>query len=212
MDKTFKKLPDKRQEEILYAAAEIFAENGYWRANINSICDKAGISNGALYRYFKNKETLYIYVFNHAVKLMQAVYDQSGNSEGSVFDQIRQMLVNTVKYHQDYPAYFELYADIWSGSMNEMTAKVNMSQEKEIDNFWIELAEAAAGRGEIKAGVSPRYAAYLIDSQTLLFFFAMTSTYHQKRFNVFLVEAGENLSNDELIDKVVENLKLCLAP
>ena len=149
MDKTFKKLPGPRQEEILYAAARIFAENGYWRANINSICDRAGISNGALYRYFKNKETLFIYVFNHAVERMLGVYNLGDCGGKDIFEQIRRMLRNTVEYYRDYPAYFELYADIWSGSMNEMAAKVNLDQEKIIDNFWINLAEAGAAQGEI---------------------------------------------------------------
>ena len=93
-----------------------------------------------------------------------------------------------------------------------MAAKVNLDQEKIIDNFWINLAEAGAAQGEIDSAISPRYAAYLIDSQTLLFFFAMTSAYHQKRLNIFLVENSEQFPYEELIDKIVENLKLCLAP
>ena len=84
--------------------------------------------------------------------------------------------------------------------------------EAEIDNYWIKLAKRGLKRGEIDPAFSPEYAAYLIDSQTLLFFFALTSVYHQKRFNVFLRANGDNLSSEKLINKMVENIRLCLAP
>ncbi|RLB79785.1 MAG: TetR/AcrR family transcriptional regulator, partial [Deltaproteobacteria bacterium] len=55
MLKTFKKLPRKKQIAILDAAAAVFASKGYYQANVGEICRRAGISNGALYKYFKNK-------------------------------------------------------------------------------------------------------------------------------------------------------------
>ena len=71
-----------------------------------------------------------------------------------IFEQIRRMLRNTVEYYRGYPACFELYADIWSGSMNERAAKVNLDQKKIIDNFWINLAEAGVAQGEIDTRIT----------------------------------------------------------
>ena len=59
MQDTFKKLPEKKQAQILDAAAYVFARKGYDAANVSAICRKARISNGALYKYFKNKEDLF---------------------------------------------------------------------------------------------------------------------------------------------------------
>jgi AcrR family transcriptional regulator len=67
MTKTFTKLSPEKQEAILDAAAYVFARKGYHQANVIDICKKASISNGALYKYFRNKKDLYTKVFSSHV-------------------------------------------------------------------------------------------------------------------------------------------------
>jgi AcrR family transcriptional regulator len=49
--------PDKR-EDIVRAALELIAENGFHGAPMSMIADKAGVGAGTIYRYFENKEVL----------------------------------------------------------------------------------------------------------------------------------------------------------
>lgn len=55
----FSKLPAKKRERILEAAAKAFAVHGYDGASLNNILDEAGISKGAAYYYFDDKADLY---------------------------------------------------------------------------------------------------------------------------------------------------------
>ncbi|MFC4374770.1 TetR/AcrR family transcriptional regulator [Nocardia halotolerans] len=48
----------RRIEQILQAAARVFAERGYENATTNAIAAAAGISPGSLYQYFRNKDEL----------------------------------------------------------------------------------------------------------------------------------------------------------
>ncbi|MEU2258334.1 TetR/AcrR family transcriptional regulator [Nocardia xishanensis] len=48
----------RRIEEILRAAATVFAERGYEGATTNAVAAEAGISPGSLYQYFRNKDEL----------------------------------------------------------------------------------------------------------------------------------------------------------
>src|SRR5712664_2265579 len=53
---------DKRranQGRILQAARQVFAQRGYHGATIGEIADEAGLSNGAVYYNFANKEDLF---------------------------------------------------------------------------------------------------------------------------------------------------------
>ena len=53
---------DKRQanrERILQAARKVFGRRGYYGATIEEIADESGLSNGAVYYNFKNKEDLF---------------------------------------------------------------------------------------------------------------------------------------------------------
>lgn len=63
----FDRLPKDRQEAILAAAADEFAERGYAAASVNRLIQRAGTSKGALYYYFENKADLFATVIEHAM-------------------------------------------------------------------------------------------------------------------------------------------------
>jgi AcrR family transcriptional regulator len=48
----------QRVEDLLTAAAQVFAEMGYAAATTNAIAARAGVSIGSLYQFFPNKEAL----------------------------------------------------------------------------------------------------------------------------------------------------------
>lgn len=59
---------------ILEATARIFSEHGYAGTNTNLIAEKAGISIGSLYQYFKNKDALIAALHQrHAEQVQQTV-------------------------------------------------------------------------------------------------------------------------------------------
>jgi len=63
----FEKLDDSRKKTILAAAAEEFGERGFGQASYNRIIDRAGISKGAMYYYFADKDDLYRTVLDTAL-------------------------------------------------------------------------------------------------------------------------------------------------
>ena len=55
----FDRLPEEKRRSILDAAAREFAEHGFDGASYNRIIANAGVSKGAMYYYFDDKEDLY---------------------------------------------------------------------------------------------------------------------------------------------------------
>jgi TetR/AcrR family transcriptional regulator, fatty acid metabolism regulator protein len=53
---------DKR-ERILQAAERVFAERGFFHARVSEIAREAGVADGTIYLYFKNKDDLLISLF-----------------------------------------------------------------------------------------------------------------------------------------------------
>lgn len=53
-----RKAAENREQEILDAAIRIFSEKGYNAATTSEISREAGIAEGTLFRYFKNKKAL----------------------------------------------------------------------------------------------------------------------------------------------------------
>ncbi|WP_129409581.1 TetR/AcrR family transcriptional regulator [Marinitoga lauensis] len=58
---------EETYEKIIKAAYELFSTEGYQNASINKIKDKAGVSKGAIYHYFKSKEELYLSVLGYFI-------------------------------------------------------------------------------------------------------------------------------------------------
>jgi AcrR family transcriptional regulator len=60
MPKTSAAAKEARQEQILNAAVRCFARKGYYATTIEDLVVETGLSRGALYLYFPNKEALYV--------------------------------------------------------------------------------------------------------------------------------------------------------
>jgi AcrR family transcriptional regulator len=60
----------KRRTQILEAAKVCFSKNGYDQTSIDDICQRAGLSKGAVYLYFKTKdELIWSMIANQAERL-----------------------------------------------------------------------------------------------------------------------------------------------
>jgi AcrR family transcriptional regulator len=68
----FEKLDEPRKRSILAAAAEEFGERGFESASYNRIIERAGISKGAMYYYFADKDDLYRTVLDEALSVWLA--------------------------------------------------------------------------------------------------------------------------------------------
>ncbi len=57
--------PDDRPQEILDAALKVFAERGYRNTRLEDVGEAAGVTKGAIYHYFANKEELLLRAIEH---------------------------------------------------------------------------------------------------------------------------------------------------
>ncbi|PSL44035.1 TetR family transcriptional regulator [Salsuginibacillus halophilus] len=60
-----------KYNQIIDAAVTVIAENGYHNAQVSKIAKEAGVADGTIYLYFKNKEDLLVSLFE--VKMGQFV-------------------------------------------------------------------------------------------------------------------------------------------
>ena len=61
-------LAKRRELQILSAAQTIFAHNGYRRTTIDDITEHLRIGKGTIYRYFTDKKSLFLAVFQQCLK------------------------------------------------------------------------------------------------------------------------------------------------
>ena len=71
------------RNKLLLSAREEFIEKGYMKASLRNICKNAGVTTGALYFFFEDKEDLFDAVVGETVKgiwmLMQTHFQEEGS-------------------------------------------------------------------------------------------------------------------------------------
>lgn len=61
MNKSFQaQLAQARRDQIIEAAIEVIAEQGFQRTTIKQIAQKANIADGTIYNYFQNKDAIFL--------------------------------------------------------------------------------------------------------------------------------------------------------
>lgn len=97
----------KREQEILAAAEQVFAELGYEDANTNVIAERANCSPGSLYQFFENKEQIAEAIATkYARQLQEKQVEIIGPaSEQTLEDAVDQVIDGHLRFMRDAPAY-----------------------------------------------------------------------------------------------------------
>src|SRR5690349_10480286 len=54
-----------KYELILRAAIKVFASSGFFNSKVADVAREAGVADGTVYLYFKNKDDILVSIFNH---------------------------------------------------------------------------------------------------------------------------------------------------
>lgn len=208
---TFKRLPVTKQNAILDAATECFADRGYYGASIKEICEKADISNGALYKYFKNKEDLFLTVLYKCQEiLVNNLYMRHTQIQHSFLEAIESYLEEIIEIYHEYPDYIRVYTNLGSTNMDSFLKKMQSPFTKSA-NYIHDMVSEARRKGEIKSHMQDNELSFLLDNYFILFLNSLVSAYHDIRFRFFLrMEPGEKLTNRRKIDFILDSLKLLM--
>ncbi|WP_296561864.1 TetR/AcrR family transcriptional regulator [uncultured Acetobacterium sp.] len=88
MIKRGNQLKDNKEtkEKLLVSAKKEFIEKGYLSASLRNICKNAGVTTGALYFFFEDKEDLYGALVAEPIKKLHAVMDRHYAEEQAQID------------------------------------------------------------------------------------------------------------------------------
>ena len=83
-----------KYKQIIDAAVIAIAENGYHQAQVSKIAKQAGVADGTIYLYFKNKEDILISVFQEKMGLFVDNLQDIIKNESSSSEKLKQMIEN----------------------------------------------------------------------------------------------------------------------
>jgi TetR/AcrR family fatty acid metabolism transcriptional regulator len=83
--------PDKR-DRILKAAIQVFAKNGFYATRVSEIAKAAGVADGTIYLYFKNKDDVLITIFEEGIEQLLTILREVAESDDTFEKRIRRII------------------------------------------------------------------------------------------------------------------------
>lgn len=184
----FLHLDEAKQLRILEAATTEFAQHGYERANTNRIAQAAGISVGALFKYFPTKQDIFAYVVDRAENLLESVISQQLNPSEvtSVLDGVDTMLrivAESCITHRDATL---MYLTLAGLNNEQFATETAIHLEDYPSQLYIELLEAGQAAGEIRSDIPAATLAFLTDNIFMSLQQALISDYYVARRTLYL--------------------------
>lgn len=93
-----KEIKLRRRKDILKAATDAFARNGYHLTDVEVIADKLGVGKGTVYRYFPSKEKLFTAVME---QMMHQLADEIAANADGIENPIERLKA-VIRSHMDF--------------------------------------------------------------------------------------------------------------
>ncbi len=81
-----------KYHQILDAAIKVFAEQGFHQATISQIAREAGVADGTIYLYFKNKEDIMVNFFGYKTKEVFGRFREEVDKADNARDKLRLLI------------------------------------------------------------------------------------------------------------------------
>lgn len=91
----------QKYEQIIEAAVKVIAQNGYHHSQVSKIAKEAGVADGTIYLYFKNKEDILVSLFQEKMgKFIQKIEDELAG-ESSIEEKLLVLITMHLQQLQD---------------------------------------------------------------------------------------------------------------
>ncbi len=194
---TFRKLPEEKRNKIMDTAIVEFAELGFDNANINTIAMKAGVSVGSMYKYFDNKEDLFLSVIHYCVVTLKTILYEVIQEEKTFDLRIEKIIKAIQSYSRENVHLTKLYNEMATESRSSLVWKIVSDMENTAVELYTSNIKEAQEAGVVRKDINPNYFAFFLDNLFISLQFSYACEYYKERMKLFI---GEDVfENDELV-------------
>ena len=151
----FQEIRDARRENILAAAARVFAKKGFGETKISDIATAANLSHGLAYHYFKSKEEIFLAILDTAWERghqhFHAIYDEK--NAGLRLKKAIEISLEQNYCQNEFGAIISLA--LISDSVPDSIRRKVRARGNGFHRKWSELIADAQAQGEVTREESP---------------------------------------------------------
>ncbi|WP_078381839.1 TetR/AcrR family transcriptional regulator [Sutcliffiella halmapala] len=180
----FQRRREKKKEDILEAATNLFMADGIQNVSISEIAKEANVSQVTIYNYFESKQNLILEVFNYYIDKSVRDFEEIIHDTIPFPDKIKQIIFRKKETAQQInEEFYEYIMQDFSAAGNYME---NKYLEKALPHF-TDFFQQGKEQGYINPNLS---------MEAILFYIQMISHYFQKKdFHADVLPLTDELTN-----------------
>ena len=196
-----KKLTGEKLEALLEAGVEEFARRGPAGANMRDIAARSGISVGALYKYYGDKDGFFRACLDRSLEALRQALAEVTAEEAGFREYARRIIRALLRFSRERPGYVRLYCVLAaSGGAAELSREL----ESPAAGLYTRYIAAGQAAGDLRRDMDPGMLAFFFDSLLMMVQFAGCCGYYQERFRLY---CGGALQEDQLEGELLKFLE-----
>ena len=137
-----------KYHRILEAAVKVFAEQGFYQSTISQIAREAGVADGTIYLYFKNKDDILVQFFNYKTKQVFNGFREEVDRADNSFDKLRNLIRRHLEEFQNDRNMAVLYQ-----AETHQNSRLVEEQIKEMSKLYLDIVSEIVEQGQEEGGI-----------------------------------------------------------
>lgn len=179
-----KKLSEERLEALLEAGVEEFALHGPAGANMRAIAERSGISVGALYKYYGDKEGFFRACLDRSLAALDRTLAEVTADGAGFREYARRIIRALLRFSREHGGYVRMYCAI-AASGGEDAVKLAGEIEGVTARLYVRTIAAGQAAGDLRRDMDPAMLAFFFDSLLMMVQFAGCCGYYRERFRLY---------------------------
>ena len=139
-----------RRDQILDAAARVFARNGFHAARMDDIAAELDLTKAALYYYCDSKEDLFVKVIEARVGIAVDALESADSTASSAAAKIRQAILIHLRVFHRHRDIYTMFLGERLRSISAEAASVVDEMGRRFERRWAEFIEEGMAAGEFR--------------------------------------------------------------
>lgn len=161
------------------------------------VAKKSGISVGAVYKYFDNKEQLFSYIMHDGLATLENMLMELAPSDEDILIKAEKIIRTLLAFSKEQPELVQLYCSLTTGGSTEFINQLSQRIEAVTASIYTQTIAIAQETGEVRKDINPAFFAYLLDNVFMMLQFSSACPYYKERFFIYTGKQVED--SDELI-------------
>lgn len=196
----YKKLSEEKQQAILQAGISEFAEKGYDNARISNIAGRAGVSVGVIYKYYQDKDALFLACVRLSLSPLNEVLAEAGRKGQDLEESIRFVIQALIRHAGKHREVIRMYHEITALSSGRFSRELSKEIESVSSKVYTEMIKKAQKDGRCRRDADPRFLAFFFDNLLMMLQFSCSCDYYRERLECYCGEEAldEKIMADQL--------------